>query len=248
MLLSVPLCTVQVLPYDPAEYPYRTEHFIVYFDQSRFDVRYIESVAAKKERLLDHINKYLNTDYDGVMEVVITDTIDRSHATFSERIRETSSYIREDNGHEIAHVVSLQEWGDSRCSFLTEGTAVACERHDDRRNALERYQLYARSYMHDRQLPIDSLMTDMKRDITYGFDYSYHEYLRAGAFFHFLKTRYGLTPLRQWYIQSIHIDKNERVAAFKAAFGLRLDEAVDTFGQTLLVGYSVASLVDTGQL
>lgn len=229
-------CTLQVLPYDPGEYPYRTEHFIVYFDRSRFDTRYIESVAAKKERLLDHINAYLRTAYDGIIEVVITDTINTSHATSTERVRETSSYIRDDNGHEIAHIVSIQEWGRTRCSFLSEGTAVACERHDDRRDALQRYRPYARSYIHDRGIPIDSLMSDMRNDIGPGFDYSLHEYIRAGAFFHYLKTHYGLKPLREWYIQTVHVEEESREDAFEAAFGLSLDEAIDAFGRTLLNG------------
>ena len=74
LLPALPGCDIAVVTVDPAGSPYRSKHFTIYYDGTSLSPGDVEVIAYRKERLLEHINDYLGTHYDGVIEVFVTDT------------------------------------------------------------------------------------------------------------------------------------------------------------------------------
>ncbi len=217
--------------------PYRTEHFTIYYDEAVFDPIDIEQIGVRKESHLDHINEYLGTDYDRQIVVQLHDSIAHPYAqSSSERVYESPDYVlTSDYGHETAHVIGRQKWGPAPSQFFTEGLAEAAAKHPEGFNAMERFGAVIDNSPYTERLVFDSTFAHMRGQILRkeGWYSSHLEYVRAGAFFHYLKVRFGIEKVEILYRtrpypgeidQSVFMEK-----AFKAAFGATLDTIISDF-------------------
>ncbi|MBD3344389.1 MAG: hypothetical protein GF401_04925 [Chitinivibrionales bacterium] len=242
VLLLTVNCDIEIVNSDPLPSPYRTEHFIIHYSDQVFTPVVIEQVGMLKEDLLRHVNTYLSTNYDGTIEVFITDSFySRSaKANTVEQITEKASYTLGDDGHEIAHIVSIQQWGLSTSRFIEEGIAEAASVYNDG-NAFTFYANWLKLHSSDTKL-FDSLKYEIEKDITESDLYfSYAKYSRAGAFLHYLVERYGVSNVKRWY-QSTVIHSNESARDdtisihkeyFEDVFEVALDQAIDKFFNAL---------------
>lgn len=224
-------CNIEVIDSEQQSSPCRSDHFIVYYDTDRITLVEMELIVYKKELLLNHINSYLNTDYNGVIEVYLTDNITASHACDDELIYETYWYVIDDKGHEIAQVVSIRSWGKSGSPFMREGIAVACELHNNQ-TAVDIFRKDLREAL--KTSPMDSIMARMKMDIIdyQFFEYTRFEYERAGAFLHYLKSLYGIASVKKIYQSSIALENVEQ--SFVTIFNRSLDSLISDFSHFLL--------------
>jgi hypothetical protein len=238
IVLTFYSCDLQVVTTEPASNPYRTEHFIIHYDEINFTPLQIEQIGVARERNLDYVNNYLDCHYDRCIEIFISDTITSAsaYATEMERISETPKYSLIDQGHEIAHIVSIQEWGHPRFHFLVEGLAVAAEKYDTK-NAIENYSHYFLENGHfDIQKlsrATDSLVEKLKTD---DWNKTTYEYDQAGAFIHFLKCKYSILKVKEWYQSTIRIVQSEydMTMNFPIVFGMNCDSAVYLFRDAIV--------------
>lgn len=231
-LLSLVRCDIAVVGSQPGEMPYRTEHFRIYYDTLDLTLLEIEAIALHKESLLVHVNEYLATDFDDTIVTIISDTISWwPHAVRYGETHETLAYAREDDGHEIAHVVSFRQWGYSNNPFLVEGVAVAAEVHDGG-NAT---RAYAKEKLSS---PDDTLSAyeqqELVERILFGdFRYVTSEYKRAGAFVHYVRATFGVEALRSWYWLTAGRGRTDWDEGFSGVFGKTPHEMAGDFSRDL---------------
>jgi hypothetical protein len=198
VLVLVPLgCKITVVSDDGLSSPYRSEHFHIHFEDTFLTAHELETIALRKERHLREINRYLGTDYDGVIEVVLTERPIASRATRYERTHESVGYVLDDTGHETAHVVALSQWGRCDTDVLQEGLAVAAEVHENGRNAIDRFMKKLDSRLDD--ITLDSVMSELNQDMAGEFKYTSFEYAMAGAFIEYLRETFGMSTVKRWY-------------------------------------------------
>jgi hypothetical protein len=235
LLALIVRCDVTVLTEDPSDSPYRTKHFTIYSDSPYFGPDDLELVGMRKEYLLGRINEYLGTRYDRMIEVFITDTTVNSHVHLTEQVWEHTDYVLVDDGHEIAHVVSFQEWGYCQSSIIKEGIAVAASVPVDGSSTLQRF----RSTLAGARCggaDIDNDMYELRKDITNNaWDGTWWEYMRAGAFVQFLREQFGMDAVKAWYQSCVGTSPGNAGDSFRTVFGVRLDDAIARF-KTELVG------------
>lgn len=192
-------CNIPIVTSDPSEIPYQTAHFRIYYAPADFSRSEIEEVGLRKEAMLAHVNGYLGTDFDLVITTTIADTIATSRMyPYTFQTHEQTSYARYDNGHEMAHVVSIHEWGFSSSDFLVEGVADAAQ-YRSHQDAIADYA-YSMNRFTNRLELLDTSINHLWLDITENeFTYKYSEYVRAGAFVDYLHTVYGISKLTAWW-------------------------------------------------
>lgn len=228
-------CDIDVVTTDPLANPYRTDHFIIYCDHPPSVPRYMERVGLRKERLLKHINKYLGSGYDGVIEVfvggsmpgvVVATSVDQA------RIRENRSHALYDEGVEVAGMVSSLQWGESYCDYLSRGLEEAARLCSDGSNAMERFLRQGQGYRGADAA--EQLAADMFVEITVSDTF----FLRvtgtacAGAFVHFLKTRFGAEPIGAWYRSTVrNQDSGTYASTFEDAYGRLLKSVLLSFAE-----------------
>lgn len=194
----------------------------------------IERIGVKNECLLEHVNDYMQTGYNRIIEVIITDTISKSYATKIERVYETPEYALDASGHEIAHIVSFQEWGYTSQSFFQEGIAVSASINPDAKNSLVDFKNFLRIKLKKNMVTIEEVMYEMKRDITEdAFNKTGFEYNRTGAFFHYLKINFGMILVKNWYLSTINSDADCNEATFLSIFKRPLDDVINDFSNEL---------------
>jgi hypothetical protein len=207
----------------------RTAHFVIHYHEHDFSPFEIERIGVRKEKLLDSVNAYLQTSFDGVIEVCIHDSNAANHATVHGHTFERPAYARADNGHEIAHVVCFQEWGFARNTFMAEGVAVACEAFGA--TAVQKLKSAlcsggTEAIAAEGQAIRDALCDGAWRATS-------AEYLRAGAFVDFVRRHWGVARLKAWYRAMIDTQRDTLGGRFQSTVGLSLTRAIDMFKDSL---------------
>ena len=208
-----------------------SEHFGIHFYEEDFTIYEIHTFLEKKERLLEHINGSLNVDFDGFIQVYTTES--RSYANNCPgelKIFESKSYLRNDEGHEIIHVVVFDELGYSRVSFLNEGLAESIQLELHHFNAIERFADYCRN--RDSTCATSwpeesvSIRTQILQESIF---LDYYEYQRAGAFIKYLSLEYGIEKVKDFYRKSVYRHGSDLVDEFENIFGITITEAEEDF-------------------
>ncbi len=223
-------CRIPVVTEEPTAVPYRTEHFAIYYDPDLLSAAQIETIGLRKEAHYARINDYLEADYNGVIEAFLGDTIENPHANHHAQIYETYSYALEyDDGHEIAHVISIQDWGYVGTSCMAEGIAVAAQYYDTG-NAFSDFSGRFSADTPSSVMSIDSTIMHLRQNICGRvWAATTLEYDRAGAFIQFLYSRYGLQKLRKWYRACIGRDPGQSCALFATVYEFPIDHAFEEF-------------------
>lgn len=231
-------CDIPVVVNKPTTVPYRTKHFVIYYYDCFFTPAIIENIGIIKERLLESINAYLETDYNRVIEVFITDTVENSHALHVEQVYEKVDYVLTDCGHEIAHIVSIREWGYPIPKFLIEGIAVAAEVKRggsaflQYQNTIKFMESFNPDYL---EMDLDSMKICLEQNKWNG---SLKEYEQAGAFIHYLKSEFGIKKVKDWYQSCMQTVKIVPADTFSKIFKISLDDAIANFRYALVSGQS----------
>jgi hypothetical protein len=95
-----------------------TKHFTLYFREGSFDKQDVEYYAQRKEKLLSHINNFLQVNFNGHINVYLYGDGSVSYFVRDKSCHEVKSYIIDDSGHEIAHAVTHNEIGDPGSRFF----------------------------------------------------------------------------------------------------------------------------------
>src|SRR5512133_509435 len=229
-------CDLTVVTTEPASYPYQTEHFIIYYDTNLLTTEQIENIGIERERLLDYVNGYLNTSYNRTIEIFISDTLVSSAADagINERIRENTSYSFRDKGHEIAHIISMQEWGDPDINFLLEGVAQAASDYKGQ-SIIDIYQWDLSVLLSNHESDLTTEMNKLVDKLSSGeWNATAYEYDQAGAFIQFLKDTYGLQMVKRWYLESLRSGTSDAMnVTFYDVFGINSSQAVTIFKNVL---------------
>ena len=209
-------------------------HFTIYFCEEDYTLQEIQHIAARKERLLDHINAYMKMSFDKRIIVELNGSSGYGgRAHWDEyRITESRGYVAQDDGHEIAHIVIADAWGKSRCRFLVEGLAVACEVSPASRRAVESI---SRACGSD---PEPSCKDSLYRFIRNGlceskFETDRWHYAQAGAFMKHLLHVYGPGRVGECYRHSLSCVSP---AVFEKIFGLRPHNEINAYLERLFWG------------
>ena len=219
---------------EPTAVPYRTEHFVIYYDSDFLSPAQIETVGQRKEAHYGRINDYLDANYNGVIEAFLDDKFDNPHANTFGQIFETYSYALEwDDGHEIAHVISFEEWGYAGSRALKEGIAVAAQYYDSG-NAFSVFKSRFFADSPRARMNIDSTMKHLRENFCGNvWAATAQNYSRAGAFLQFLYSRYGLEKLRKWYRACIGRNPGKCCTFFVTAYEFPIDRAFGEFEDAL---------------
>lgn len=228
-------CDMAVVTTDPLANPYRTDHFIIYCDHPPSVPRYMERVGLRKERLLKHVNNYLGTSFDGVIEVFVGGSMPGVVVATSvdlARIRENRSHALYDEGVQVAEMVSSLQWGQSHCDYLAYGLKEAARLCSDGSNAMERFVRHGQGYRGTDAA--EQLAADMFVEITVPDTF----FLRrtgtacAGAFVHFLKTGFGAEAIGAWYRSTVrNRDSGTYESTFQDAYGHLLKSVLLSFAE-----------------
>lgn len=227
-------CGIPVVTEESTAVPYRTEHFAIYYDPDLLSTAQIETIALRKEEHYARINDYLDADYNGVIEAFLGDTIRNPSANMFGQIYETYSYALDfDDGHEIAHVISFEEWGYAASRALREGIAVAAQYYDTG-TAFTTFKRSFHAAGSTRSLNVESMIAELRKDFCDNpWSVTSLEYARAGAFLQFLCSEYGLDRLRTWYRSCIGKNPKSGCSNFPAAYGFSIERAFEGFGEAL---------------
>ncbi|MBN1982373.1 MAG: hypothetical protein JW795_12645 [Chitinivibrionales bacterium] len=233
-------CDIAVVDNNPETFPYRSRHFIIYYDTSYYTPTDIELIGLRKEKLLKRINSYLETSYDRTVEVIISDVIENTQIESIERICETPLSIENDNGFTLARIITDTELGNPHWRFLSSGIAIASEVLPDNVNAFSRFKTMIKESIQQKPGWLDTVMTLMKDAIvdSNAFQFTSFEYSRAGAFMHYLKQRFGISALKQWYIptlppSSFPKPRRELIRSFNEIFRISIDSVITDFSKEL---------------
>lgn len=233
-------CDLAIVTTEPSSYPYKTKHFIIYYDTSMLTAAQIEYIGTERERLLEHVNGYLHTTYNRTIEIFISDTLvdAGADAQINERIRENTSYSFRDKGHEIAHIISMQEWGYTGFNFLLEGVAEAASEYKNN-SIINIYKGQLNFLENSQQSDLSTEMNKLVDKLSSGeWSKTSYEYDQAGAFIQFLNDTYGLPKVKQWYQASMRCRQSNAMAdVFYEVFGIECPQAVNMF-ETMLINYT----------
>jgi hypothetical protein len=118
---------------DPELGEYRFGHFMFLYDTRYFSSGRVVDNGKAKEAHLERINSELGVAFDGTIIVRLTSDLGptRSGEAYSNHpyfISESWNYFVQDNGHEIAHIISFETLGfPGPHRFYVEGLAAAHE-------------------------------------------------------------------------------------------------------------------------
>lgn len=215
---------------------YSSEHFQIYYDESLYSLDDIVAIAEKKERLLNRINTFLETDFDDTISVTLVKSTNGeapAWANTNKQIVEGYSYVVDDCGHEIVHVVTFEEIGYSKFDFFSEGFAVAVEFSFKYPDAITRFVEYRQTL--DLYYELDTSWR-MQYDNIYDqiiydtFSGDYYDYIQAGAFIQYLINRYGITVVKDIYRVSVDSKSGyEFSIEILRKYGINLKKCADDF-------------------
>jgi hypothetical protein len=202
---------------------YSSPHFQVFYLESEYTTPEVITIAQRKERLLDYINKTLDVSFDGL---IITYLYFGDYGTSWASARgvacESRDYVMYDDGHEIIHIVADKLLGLCGNRFIVEGFAEGFARDYD--DPIARFFSFYNSNLKNT-LPIATQITENI------FDYSSFSYARAGAFIAYLNSVYGLDAVKKIY-QAACPDSGKKLADdFSGIFNLTIQESEKQFYQ-----------------
>jgi hypothetical protein len=212
----------------PDEFQYvsfKTKHFIINYDDRYFADHELVTIGEKKEYLLDFINSNLGVNFNEEITVYLYYKETEYAYVHNGIMFESRDYVLNDDGHEIAHIVSFDKLGYSNNKFLLEGLAVALEYKTDHYNVIEEYLSYQPSKQEKKS---DSLKIS-KQILENRFDYSYYSYRKAGAFLCYLANVYSMSKLKEFYQASCSVSSEKLGDRFKGIFGIDILTAEDNF-------------------
>jgi hypothetical protein len=206
---------------------YSTRHFIIHYEDRYFTDYEIAIIGEKKEHLLSNIAASLGVDFDDQITTYLFYEGEQYAYVQNDITYESRDYALQDDGHEIAHIVSFSTIGRSNSNFLVEGLAVLLEYRIGIYNAIEDYLTYKPSSSEKKS---DSLSIT-RQILDDSFDYSYYSYRKAGAFLCYLSNTYGMTALKEFYSESCTLKSPELGGVFRKIFGLDLQDAENNFNR-----------------
>ena len=224
-------CNIPVVNSDPSEIPYHTKHFRIYYDPTVISPFEVEKISILKESILEHVNEYLGTSFDQVITTTISDTISANthFYAFTFQTHEQARFAINDNGHEIAHVVSVHEWGNTTMNLLSEGVATAAQ--------VRSYSTVIYDYSStfwqaaNRTAAVDTAMNHLYLNIVKNiFGYTYEEFIQAGAFVEFLRATYGINNVAAWWHATVNTSEDSPDAVFYSIFNDSLTNVIADFG------------------
>lgn len=204
---------------------YKTKHFNINYDDRYFADHELISIGEKKEHLLDYINSKLGVNFNEEITVYLYYKETEYAYVYGGVMYESRDYVLEDDGHEIAHIVSFDKLGYSKNNFLVEGLAVVMEYKTDNYNVIEEYLSYQPSKQEKKS---DSLKIS-RQILENRFDYSYYSYRKAGAFLCYLANSYSMGKLKEFYQASCSVSSGKLGDRFKGIFGIDISTAEDNF-------------------
>lgn len=172
---------------------HRTRHFVFFYDISVYSKGEIIANGKTKEAHLDRINAELGVTFD---KEIMVRLISESGSTWSGQafprepyfIQETRDYFVEDNGHEIAHIISFEALGFPESHFFLEGLAAAHELDSEPKlsrlcgSDLDSSELFA------------ILKTQFPEPVSSKVDYAL-----AAAYVEWLEVKFGMERFRAFY-------------------------------------------------
>lgn len=204
---------------------YTTRHFIIHYEDRYFTEYEIAIIGEKKENLLANIAGALDVDFDDQITTYLFYEGEQYAYVYNGITYESRDYVLQDDGHEIAHIVSFSKIGRPDCNFLVEGLAVLLEYRPDTYNAIEDYLTYKPSSSEKKS---DSLSIT-RQILENSFNYSYYSYRKAGAFLCYLSNTYGMDALKEFYSECCTFKSSGLGIVFPEVFGLDLQDAENNF-------------------
>jgi hypothetical protein len=204
---------------------YKTKHFTIYYDDRYFADHELVSIGEKKEYLLSRINTKLDVCFNDVIPVYLYYKETEYAYVYDGVMYESRDYVLNDDGHEIAHIVSFDKLGRSKNNFLLEGLAVMLEYKTDQYNVIEEFL----SYQPSKQEKKSDSLTISRQILEDRFDYTYYSYRKAGAFLCYMANSYNMDRLKEFYRVSCNVLSVELGSKFKDIFGIEISAAEDNF-------------------
>jgi hypothetical protein len=204
---------------------YKTEHFTILYDDRYYTDKEIEVIGQKKEYLLDRINTNLGVRFNDIITAYLYYKDEQYAYAYNGAIYESRDYVINDDGHEIAHIVTFGELGHSENKFLLEGIAVFLEYKLSEYNVIEEYLGYQPTSSERRS---DSLFI-ARQILENRFDYSYYSYRKAGAFLCYVSNLYGIDKLKSFYSESCKVQSADLGQVFQKIFGSALSAVESKF-------------------
>ncbi len=230
-LLSLVVTIITILPgcvSTPGEFEYvsyKTKHFTIYYDDRYFADHELVSFGEKKEFLLEYINSQLGVNFNNEIAVYLYYKETEYAYVYNGVMYESRDYVLNDDGHEIAHIVSFDKLGRSKNKFLLEGLAVLLEYKTDDYNVIEEYLTYQPS----RQEKKSDSLSISRQILENRFDYTYYSYRKAGAFLCYIRNVYGMDKVKDFYRVSCKVAPGTLGNRFKEIFEIQLTDAENNF-------------------
>jgi hypothetical protein len=204
---------------------YKTKHFVINYDDRYFADHELASIGEKKEYLLNFINSKLGVNFNEEITVYLYYKETEYAYVYGGMMFESRDYVLNDDGHEIAHIVSFDKLGYSKNNFMVEGLAVVLEYKTDHYNVIEEYL----SYKPSKQEKKSDSLTISRQILENRFDYSYYNYRKAGAFLCYLVNSYSMDKLKEFYTASCSVSFGNLGGRFIEIFGIDISTAENNF-------------------
>ena len=194
---------------------YRTEHFVFLYDPLYFRRDLVEANGKAKEAHLERINSEMGVDFDGIIMVRLTSELGPTRsgeAYFNEPyfISESWRYFVQDNGHEVAHIVSFATLGrPGPRRFYVEGLAAAHEL--DSRPKLSRLCYYFWDEEELEALLLEQGEAERSELVNYAL---------AAAFVEWLEEVFGMDAFKEFYQDLSRFPESSLSSLYERNFGL----------------------------
>ncbi|HEX2957459.1 MAG TPA: hypothetical protein VHO70_11550 [Chitinispirillaceae bacterium] len=208
---------------------YNTGHFTINYDDRYFADHEIIAIGEKKEKLLEYLNSTLEVNFNKNITVYLYFKETEYAYVYNGVMYESRDYVLNDDGHEIAHIVSFDKLGHSKNKFMVEGLAVMLEYKTDHYNVIEEYL----SYQPSKQEKKSDSITISRQILENRFDYSYYSYRKTGAFLCYLLNRSSMDKLKEFYCISCSVASGELGNRFQDIFGIELSVMEKDFREHL---------------
>jgi len=222
-------CDIPIVSQEPGEVPYRTDHFVIYYDPAMVSFHDIEQFCYRNEERYVQINDYLNVSYDGVIEIFLSDITHDTRLVHGQLQMSYYRFFHPHQGQNIAQVILTQTWGYLPTGALRDGLCYASLFSSG--TAFNSFKMNLGSN-HTKVVDweIGCLIEDFCHEGWSGYE---SEYERAGAFIHYLIHSYGLKKLKKWYRQCVGEDPGSACLKFKEIYLFSLDDAGEEFRDVL---------------
>lgn len=189
----------------------------------------VESFAYRKEQFLIRLEKMLDVTYDTILPTtIVRDAIGSAAGYYySGKIVESSGYVHFDDGHEIAHAVTLRMMGRVQTKAMIEGIATFLEFRTNNMNARKELLSYFDDFNYK---PSVNNLTDLfsnKADVIKNFKYS--EYLISAAFLEYICDQFGMEKLKELWSINITVGGKKLIDQFEKVFGLPFSSIAKSF-------------------